>query len=89
MATERMGDGGPAFPERAEDGTCYSGATLRDYAAFHAPISLHDAMKASGQGDDLRYGLQGAYMGQAWLFQAHAKLAYMWADAMLAARSQP
>lgn len=75
MTTERMGDGGAAFPERAEDGTCYSGATLRDYFAAKAmQASLGNPLLVE------RFGANPADVATA---------AYEYADAMLAARSQP
>ena len=91
----KINTGGPAFP-----GPCFSegghhtghamGMTLRDYAAIHAD-GLDDEADASyaavfnpdPQPDN------GDYLGWAkWLAKADARMRYIQADAMIAARDE-
>lgn len=73
MATERMGDGGPAFPTPGgDDYHPLPGMTLRDYFAAKAMQAL---INPNGEPLDRLTEVP--------------EYAYEIADAMLAARSQP
>ena len=67
-------NGGPAFPVESHD-EIYSGMTLRDY--FAAKASERDVLTV------LR-----SLTSKPYLREDRAKARYIWADALLAARSQ-
>lgn len=77
-------DGGPAFPA---PGYIQQGMTLRDYSAIHANISgemrAESAAKLVGRMPPEDFIESIAYWNE-----VGAKLAYMYADAMLAEREK-
>jgi hypothetical protein len=87
-----INDGGPAFPLSPGDVPYYEpGMALRDYIATHADISSSlplmdrescEALVGNPMPDDFM-GMVG------WHFAVVAKLRWMSADAMLAARQEP
>ena len=84
MATsERMGDGGPAFPVPNDANVNgQEGMTLREHFAANAPIDSHAAGAAYGGPIDWHSDSDRAAFFAVW-----AMLRFEYADAMLAARS--
>lgn len=85
MANESINDGGPAFPtdNAAQTGNAtwhFQGMSLRDYLAAHAPMSLQDAKTACLS------KTVSPPTGQE-LVDMLAAMKYVYADAMLKARS--
>jgi len=95
MTDETKNDGGPAFPSECEghgNPQYHSpGMTLRDYFAVHAPNgpvtfpTTADAAKFVGIESPDPYDVEGVARMSAAI---QVKLAYMYADAMLAERSK-
>lgn len=93
--TQTKDNGGPAFPNPAlaDENFCapydMSGMTLRDYAAIHADMSGFDfgslETAAKFMGEDMP-NLENTEAVFGLAMRARAKLRYMDADAIIAAR---
>ena len=73
--------GGPAFPHQKDDGTPYWGMTLRDYIAAKALQGFLSSEFVSDFNKEI-----GPYRTDADIRRNLATNAYLYADAMLAAR---
>lgn len=92
MDTKAINDGGPAFPtdSEAQVGTStyhFTGMTLRDYFAAHAPALPHDLAELAREEADVDNPDKTHGEKSDVLLSIRAYWNYMYADAMIAARN--